>query len=462
MEAFKSGSLQPKMTSEMLQAESAPGIGTRIADAGVEYLGIVVTKMERVNRMQTIIASAILAAKHGTMVTHGKDGGWSLAKQNLSTQVGVDEVVANAEEFNAATNFVGGRGDLAPYQRIGGNAGVPVRLMFQFTRFGLDYITLMHSLGLTNYRQASANGKSAILAYMKPHLRAFITLSLLAGPSSYYIVGMLMTVLKMFMGDDAEELIQNVRDEVQDRVKIIADKMTDDPAKAETLANKMTFALEEGIPNAAGVNLHNTLKWQMIMGDRDDGLLTILGKKLAGPFLAPALTGAESIAGADFTLTKAAKSKLTPRAVKNIQKGVEGKFEAGGKQFDYNWLERALKAGSFSTTKESMVYQQMNRKYTAEASKKAKIAGLREKYREAQDYGRVIIDRASTQAQKDEARKQMAQLKKEIGMEARAWNEKFKKLERVVKPIEKRDWVWAGKVNERLGGWAGKEAGIND
>jgi hypothetical protein len=266
----------------------------------------------------------------------------------------------------------------------------------------------------------------------------------------------------MFMGVDAEELMQNVRDDVQEQVKIIAEKMTDDPAKAETLANKMTFALEEGIPNLVGVNLHNTLKWQMILGDRDDGLLTILGKKIAGPFLAPALTGAESIAGADFTLTKGAKSKLTPRAAKNIQKAVAGEFEVGGKKFEYDWLERALKAGSVTTTKESMLYQQMNRKYIAEASKKAKIAGLREKYREAQDYGRVIIDRASTQAQKDEARKQMAQLKKEIGMEARAWNEKFKRLERVVKPIEKRDWVWAGKVNERLGKWAGKEAGIND
>lgn len=461
MEAFKSGSLQPKMTSEMLQAESAPGIGTRIADAGVEYLGIVMTKMERVNRMQTIIASAILAAKHGTMVTHGKDGGWSLAKQDLSTQAGVDEVVANAEEFNASTNFVGGRGDLAPYQRTGGHAGVPVRLLFQFTRFGLDYITLMHSLGLTNYRQASANGKSAIRAYMKPHLRAFITLSLLAGPSSYYIVNMLMTVLKMFMGDDAEELIQNARDEVQDQVKIIAEKMTDDPAKAETLANKMTFALEEGIPNAAGVNLHNTLKWQMIMGDRDDGLLTILGKKIAGPFLAPALTGAESIAGADFTLTKGAKSKLTPRAAKNIQKAVAGEFEVGGKKFEYDWLERALKAGSFTTTKESMLYQQGNRVFIARKSRDEKVERLRSKFSEAQDYSSVILDRDSTKEQKEEARRLRAQLQKELSMEARAWNEKFKGLSERVRPIEKRDWIFTGKVNEKLGEWMAKEAGIN-
>ena len=420
------------------------------------------TKMERVNRMQTIIASAILAAKHGTMVTHGKDGGWSLAKQNLSTQTGVDEVVANAEEFNAATNFVGGRGDLAPYQRVGGHAGVPIRLLFQFTRFGLDYITLMHSLGLTNYRQASANGKSAIRAYMKPHLRAFITLSLLAGPSSYYIVNMLMTVLKFFMGDDAEELIQNVRDDVQEQVKIIADKMTDDPAKAETLANKMTFALEEGIPNLAGVNLHNTLKWQMILGDRDDGLLTIIGKKLAGPFLAPALTGAESIAGADFTLTKGAKSKLTPRAAKHIQKAVAGEFEVGGKKFEYDWWERALKAGSVTTTKESMLYQQSNRVFIAKKSKEAKIKRLRAKFIEAQDYTRVITDRASTKEQKDEARKLRAQLQKELTMEARAWNEKFKGLDKVVKPIEKRDWIFMGKVREKMGEWVAKEAGIND
>lgn len=460
-EAFKSGSLQPKMTSEMLQAESAPGLGSRIADAGVEYLGIIMTKMERINRMQTIIGAAILAAKHGTMVTHGKDGGWSLAKQDLSTEAGVSEVVSNAEEFNAATNFVGGRGDLAPYQRVGGNAGVPVRLLFQFTRFGLDYITLMHSLGLTNYRQASAQGKSAIRAYMKPHLRAFITMSLLAGPSSYYVVNWLMAIMKMFMGDDAEELMQDARDSVQDKVKIIAATMTDDEQKAESIANKMTFALEEGLPNAAGVNLHNTLKWQMILGDRDDGLLTILGKKMAGPFLGPVVTGVESALGADATLTKTAKSKLTPRAAKNLGRAIEGKVEVGGKEFDYNWLERVAKAGSFSTTEESMLYQQANRKYTADRSRDAKVKRLREKNREAQEYTRIIRDPASTPAQKDEAAKARASLRRELKLEAREWNEKFKELKKVVRPIEDRDWQWSGKLNEKLGEWAGKEAGID-
>ena len=87
---------------------------------------------------------------------------------------------------------------------------------------------------------------------------------------------------------------------------------------------------------------------------------------------------------------------------------------------------------------------------------------LREKYREAQDYVRVIRDTAATPEQKDTARKQMAQLRKEIVMEASAWNAKFKEMERVVRPIERRDWVWTGKVNEKLGEWAGKEAGIND
>ena len=309
--------------------------------------------------------------------------------------------------------------------------------------------------------QASAQGKSAIRAYMRPHLRAFITMSLLAGPSSYYVVNWLMAIMKMFMGDDAEELMQDARDSVQDKVKIIAATMTDDEQKAESIANKMTFALEEGLPNAAGVNLHNTLKWQMIMGDRDDGLLTILGKKIAGPFLAPALTGAESIAGADFTLTKGAKSKLTPRAIKNIQKAVEGEFEVGGKKFDYDWLERALKAGAFSTTKESMLYQQGNRAFIANDSRKKKVNRLRAKFEESQEYTRIIRDPASTPAQKDEAAKARASLRRELKLEAREWNEKFKELKKVVRPIEDRDWQWSGKLNEKLGEWAGKEAGIN-
>ena len=86
---------------------------------------------------------------------------------------------------------------------------------------------------------------------------------------------------------------------------------------------------------------------------------------------------------------------------------------------------------------------------------------LRAKFEESQEYTRIIRDPASTPAQKDEAAKARASLRRELKLEAREWNEKFKELKKVVRPIEDRDWQWSGKLNERLGEWAGKEAGIN-
>lgn len=305
-DAARDGELRPKAAMDILgMVETDPeAVKSFLGEFGngieaiAEFSGFAMSKSEQHNRITTLIASTILAHQKG-MVRMDQNG-WKLqpikldsinedGSANILTADEKQEAIVETREFaefmNRIINFSGGRGNLAPYQRVKGKAGGALMVSMQYKRFLLDQITVLHQLGVLNARNKKDKGFARkTYEYAKPALRSYAVTALLGGVSALPLLVALKAIIKAFLPEQYDEFMREVREWHTAKIAEAMEKMGFD--RDENMAKKLSYSVEHGLPNATpegmGADLNPAMTPQLVLTPEGASTKESFGSLVAG------------------------------------------------------------------------------------------------------------------------------------------------------------------------------------
>lgn len=462
-QAMVAGETAPNTSEELMISSYNPALGRfgQAANRFLEAYGYMASKTERVNRTSAIIAAAMLGAKHGFVNTH--DGGWSLEKIGPNTQTDPDREWAGDVAYRSSlasrnVNFPSQRGNLSPWQRITGNVAQPLlKSTLMFKRFMVNAITLTHQLGVLDARNVQgADAKAKIeqtARYVRGQMVDFGITALLAGPNSFWMLGLLSYMIKVGLGEDEWYKFWNeFRDEATKQIKDAMPGDTEDEKRK--FAHKLLWSIESGQANWAGIDLHNAIAANLFMtpdGTPSQKAAYAIGGAPFGSIL-KTLDAREKTGGT----TQTALENLIPRAPKNLKQAIDGKMRfMGDLGPTYEPGDRVLKALSFMPTTESRFQEQVGQQFAIYRMRNDKVNNLKD-----------MLKREVRNA-KGDSDKEAAAFEK-VSNEMNTWNESKQywvdRLEGKFKPIRMREVMYSVKPKEaeyerimRLAGLLGEE-----
>lgn len=282
--ALRNGDLQPAFTHELLRQQDTGVVSKaqKVSDVVGEYGGTFAAGSEQANRVQTIIAGAILAHENGIVETD-YDGITNLGK-------GTDDDIYNlTSRANDIINMTGGVANSPKFNRLRGVAGTLLKPFFQFKRIMADTFWAAHELGLlkaADVRRLKQNPTKLeqAYAYFKPAavqaLLGLVAGGVRATPHLAFATAIVAMILKA-IGKDDEEVKREVENAVRKNVtEALASKIGEE--KAAAFANRAAFSLFNGLPNTVGFNLSTSMDNNLVMSTAKDDWYSIAGKFILG------------------------------------------------------------------------------------------------------------------------------------------------------------------------------------
>lgn len=361
-DAARDGELRPKASMDVLglvkndetgeAASFFSGLGENIETVS-EWTGFAMTKSEQFNRISVLVTAAALAKERG-MVEMDEDG-WRLVplkdfdididpagEVTILTADEKNQRVVETREFsefmNRLINFSGGRGNLAPYQRVKAPYGIGggVLVATQYKRFPIDQASVMHQLGILNMRNIKDKKKlRKTYEYFRPMLKSYAVTALIAGPSALSAWIMLKAIVRLIWPDEYTKFVGETREWLAQR---IADLMEHEGHKRDIpMAKRLAFSMENGMTNALpwglAFNLNAAMTTQLVMARDDASPFETAGAMVLGSApgkVAGALEAVSDVGGFSSPMAaEVALDKLKPRAAEPIGRAVRGLYRTG-------------------------------------------------------------------------------------------------------------------------------------
>ena len=366
------------MLTSNARTSTAGKVG-KVANMAVEVAGFFAAKTERENLTAGIIQAAMLGAKHGFVYTHA--GGWSLERisednPTIEGRGWRDDIAYRSALPTRNVNFVRRRGSIPPYMRVKGSIARAVTLpALLFKGFIVGMVTLTHNLGVVDARN-KPNTAGKIGAYAKTQLADFAIVTLLAGPTAWWGLGLVSFVIKSMFGErEWYEFWNTFKEYAVDRIKEAMPGETED-AKKEN-ATRMMFNVENGVlPNMVGVNLHNSLAANLFMAPSDSTPVEDFAYALGGAPYGRAFKTANALWRDKKPLGEALR-EMNPRATSNLERAIAGKMNyMGSPAQDYTSMDRVLKAFSFNPTNEAISQDKQTQIFSVINDRKDKVKEL--------------------------------------------------------------------------------------
>ena len=236
-------------------------------------------------------------------------------------------------------------------------------------------ITLTHNLGVIDSRN-KPNTAGKIGAYAKTQLADLAIVTLLAGPTAWWGLGLVSFVIKSMFGErEWYEFWNTFKEYAVDRIKEAMPGETED-AKKEN-ATRMMFNVENGVlPNMVGVNLHNSLAANLFMSPSDATPVEDVAYALGGAPYGRAFKTANALWRDKKPLSEALR-EMNPRATSMLERAISGKMNyMGSPAQDYTRMDRVLKAFSFNPTNEAISQDKQTQIFSVINDRKDKVKEL--------------------------------------------------------------------------------------